>query len=754
MPRQGFDPNAMLRVEGRREVEPRKAPQNDEAAAKRREVMRQRLDALVARLTNLAQEQVTKKDTIEQRWLADLRQYHGRYDADTEAALSRSDTKKSRLFANMTRPKTHAWEAKLSDMLFPADDKNWGIKATPVPELQDIVDQGRAPVESTAIGGAEPPQPSQAAVEAQAEIDRAKAGAKAMSSEIEDQLKESNYNANMREVIENACRIGTGISKGPTLTNRTRRRWTREADEGGNVVHLLAESEDPRPDNTCVDPWSFFPDMSATKIEDAGFAFQRYLYNPKQVRKLRKQPGFDHPALRTLLQEGPQEGYPTYITQLREITGAGQDTLKERFHVWEYHGPIEREDLEAILESTGKPEELDDYDPLEEINVIVWFCQGHLLKFGEQPLESGDHLYSVFSFARDETSMFGYGVPYLMRDSQAALNGGWRMMMDNAGLSVGPQIVVDRGAVEPADGSWELTPRKVWYKIRSTAPGDASPFQVFNIPNNQQELLAIINLALQFADDETNLPAIEQRSDEKTAHVTRTAMGMAILMNAINVVFRRVVKNFDDDMTVPNIRRMYDWNMQFAGVDAEGNQTGSKDHIKGDFEVDARGSSVLLVREMQAQNLMVMADRFSSHPVLGRYIKAPPLLRKTVESHMLSPNDLVMTDDEIRAAEEKEAQSGEQDPEALKLQMQFQIAEMEMNGKLQVAQLERETKLMTLAETNNMTVAKLQTMLGIKQIETDSKERMLAVEGAMEERMAAAGKTGGSGGFLSAGGGA
>ena len=41
----------------------------------------------------------------------------------------------------------------------------------------------------------------------------------------------------------------------------------------------------------------------------------------------------------------------------------------------------------------------------------------------------------------------------------------------------------------------------------------------------------------------------------------RTAMGMAMLMNAVNVVFRRVVKNFDDDMTMPNISRLYDWNM-------------------------------------------------------------------------------------------------------------------------------------------------------------------------------------------------
>ena len=41
----------------------------------------------------------------------------------------------------------------------------------------------------------------------------------------------------------------------------------------------------------------------------------------------------------------------------------------------------------------------------------------------------------------------------------------------------------------------------------------------------------------------------------------------------------------------------------------------------------------------------------------------------------------------------------------------------------------------------------------VQQIETDSKERIFASEAAVEERMAARGATGGSGGFLSAGGG-
>ena len=737
------NPNAQMRVEGQPERQP-KQQRPDPADEQRREVMKQRLEALVTRLTNMAQEQVSKKTSIEERWLEDLRQYHGRYDASTEATLNES--KKSRLYVNMTRPKTHAWEAKLSDMLFPTDGtKNWGIRPTPVPELQQAIAQGQPeePNVSTIAGQgqAQPVPVSPEAEEATAIMEKAKAGATAMESEINDQLKQAKYDISMRQVLHDACKIGTGISKGPTLTNKIRRRWEQAADEAGGVAHILGEVEDPRPDNSRVDPWSFFPDMSAGTMDQAGFAFERHLYNAKQVRALAKQPGFDHDELRKLLEEKPHEGYPSYVTMLREITGSGQDSLKERFHVWEYHGPIERDDLEAILESAGKGDEFEDYDPLDEVNVIVWFCQGRLLKFGEQPMESGDLLYSVFAFERDDTSMFGFGVPYLMRDSQKAVNGAWRMTMDNAGLSAGPQVVIDQSAIEPADGSWTLTPRKVWLKKKATVPGAGEPFAVSNIPNNQPELVAIINMARQFADDETSLPVIEQRGDEGASHVTRTAMGMAMLMNAVNVVFRRVVKNFDDEMTVPNITRMYDWNMQFS----------RKDAIKGDFEVDARGSSVLLVREIQAQNLMVMASTFTSHPVLGPMTKAAALYRKLVEAHMLSPNEIVMTDDEIKAAQQKAAESAGQDPELLKLQMEMEIAAMNANTKLQIAAIERETELITVAEKNNMSLAELQVKLGIEQIKTQSKEDMLLTEMAAEQVLISQGATGGSGGSLSAG---
>jgi hypothetical protein len=103
-------------------------------------------------------------------------------------------------------------------------------------------------------------------------------------------------------------------------------------------------------------------------------------------------------------------------------------------------------------------------------------------------------------------------------------------------------------------------------------------FWVFEVQSHQAEIAAIIDLAQKFADEETSLPQIAQ-GEQGTA--PDTVGGMSILMNSANTVLRRIVKQYDDEVTRPHIRRYYDWNMQYN----------EDEEIKGDFEIDARGSS-------------------------------------------------------------------------------------------------------------------------------------------------------------------
>jgi hypothetical protein len=57
----------------------------------------------------------------------------------------------------------------------------------------------------------------------------------------------------------------------------------------------------------------------------------------------------------------------------------------------------------------------------------------------------------------------GIGVGERVDVPQKMINGATRAMLNNAGKSGGSQIVLDRRAIVPADGSWDLnTGDKVW----------------------------------------------------------------------------------------------------------------------------------------------------------------------------------------------------------------------------------------------------------------------------------------------------
>ena len=704
---------------------------------------------IVSRLEREADDRVMRRNLVEKRWIADIEQYHGEYDQTIEQKLEARE--KSSLFINQTRPKTNACAARLSDMLFPTDDNNWGIKPTPVPELargaQEAVD-GAAGAAGQANQALKQGDPQQAEVIAtagnqladvgakmKAQMDAANKACDSMADEIEDQLRECNYAIQARDMIDDTVKIGTGVMKGPVASmDRARRAW-----EQGDSGYNLSYKQDPRPAYYRVDPWSFFPDSDARTVEESESFFERHLMRAKDLRRLAKQPGFDPDAIRAVLKQAPSRNLPSYLADLRNITGENQAPTDKMFQVWEYRGPITSEELITIAQHMGRQELADDYaepDPLMEVQVVIWFCQGELLKFGVHHMDSGEPIYSVYNLEKDDSSIWGYGIPSLMRDSQKAMNAAWRMMMDNAALASGPQIVINSQHVDPADKKWVLGPRKVWIK-KPTAPAGQPVFETYEISMHQAELANIIMLAKQFIDDETSISTLAQ--GEQGAHTTQTAQGMAILMNAVNVVFRRFVKNFDDDITVPNIRRLYDWNMQFS----------EKDYIKGDMEVDARGTSVLLVRELQAQNLLVLAN-MTAHPILGMLLKAAPVVRKLSQSMMIPPDEIVKTDEELKQEAAMAAKQGEKpDPEMMKLQVQMQIAEKENETRVAVANMQRETELVKLAQTSNMGLEELRAMIMDKREERQSKERMFAAEAAIEASKPKEQPGQGSGGYFS-----
>lgn len=690
-------------------------------------------------LQALFDKNVGLKEELEQRWLDDLRHYNGKYDRETEAKMTSSGgatgsnkVNQSKVFVNLTRAKSNVAESKWSDLVLPTDDRNWGLKPTPVPELVQML-ESEEDLEladgSVAIDpdSKEPYKESDVSKEV---MDQATKAANLMQTEIDDQLTEAKYNAVCREIIHDAVVMGIGIIKGPMVERSSKRAWIE--DEQGNWV--LKTHEDHMPTAARVDPWNFFPDMSATKWEDVEYVFERHLLTRKQLRNLAKQPGYMPDKIRDVLRQSSnaRASKLNYLNELREINGITQIQNDNRYEVLEYHGPIDKSNLIAC-----GCQGIEDDDPMEEFEGTVWFSMGTVIKVSLNHMDSEELPYNILNWEKDETSPFGFGVPYRMRAPQRVMNASWRMVLDNAGLSTGPQILINKELVEPADGSWTLSPRKVWW-MTSKDPKFRADYamQTFEINSHQAELTNIFEMAHRLADEETNVPQQQmgggQPGDQQQPAMLKTLGGTQLWMSANNIMMRRAVKSFDDDITSPFIGRFYDWNMQFS----------RKSEIKGDFSVDVRGTSVLLVREMQARNIQEFVNTALALPGGIDELKPRGVMQNMAKGMQISVDDVMRTDDEVKAAEAEAADNPPPpDPEMMKLQLQREIAQMSMDEKMmemeamrQSKLIDREVELTKLAAKEGIDLEKIRADNKIKKYDIDWNIKKFYEEAAIKRR--------------------
>lgn len=636
---------------------------------------------------------------------------------------------RSTVFIGMTRQKTNGAEARLADILFPTDEKNWGIKPTPKPELAKALNDESLvidPQTGAPIAGpdGQPLTKSQVAAQKQAQAEQAAEG---MTREIDDQLNESDYNGEARKVLHNSAVMGTGVLKGPIVYSKQRKSWQKMVDPTSQAsVHVLKLEQIKKPGSESVDPRNVWEDPACGDDIQAGRGvFERKLMTAKQLRALAKKHGYMKEQIRKVLEEGPK---PSAAMQ-EVVDQQKNDSMKACYEVWEYWGELELEDAAAA----GL--DVDTEDVLQSIDACVIMANNTVIKAFLSPLETGELPYDFFPWEKMSDTCRGMGVPALMRSQQRILNAAWRTMMDNAGASSGPQIIMQQQGVKPADGKWEITGRKVWWATDKSVDV-RTVFNTFQIDSRQQELAGIIQLATQLADEETAVPMIMQ-GNERAAPETVGAMQM--LMNASNVVLRRLVKQFDDLITKPHIGRYYDFNMLYN----------DKEDIKGDYDVDARGSSALLVRDIQNQAFMNLLAA-AANPVFQPLIDPKRLFEKALQAQHVDPKDIMLSDEEIKANAKAAAQGGPQDPRIAVAQLRAQTDQKlaqfnqqsdmaELNLKAQLAADDRafrerelamllEIEMVKLAQTKELTLDQIKARMTETAINNRTKKELFNAE--------------------------
>ena len=580
------------------------------------------------------------KNEDETRWLKAYKNYRGIFDSTTQFRSS----EKSKVFVKITKVKVLSAYGQIADILFANSKFPLSVESTPVPEgvaefahLQ--TPQSPPPQDPYGFegdgkilepGALEATQPNSflgglagkfaganlqegAAKMGEPQISPSQETARKMEKLIHDQLLDTSAVNVLRHSIFECALLGTGIIKGPFNYKKTVHQWNGVGEEKEYTPY-----DKDVPKIEAVSCWDFFPDPSATNIEDCEYVIQRHRLNREQLKDLINRPYFDNDAILKVLDIGPNYEEKYYE---QTIHGVNDPTyVDNRYEVYEYWGNCDASLCEEIGMSI--PQGMSD---LKSVQVNVWVCGNEVIRAVLNPFTPARIPYQAFPYELNPYQFFGIGVAENMEDAQLLMNGHIRMAIDNLALAGNLVFDIDETQLVPGQ-SMDIFPGKI-FRRQSGVTGTA--VNGIKFPNTAGENVQMYDKARQLADEETGIPSVVHGQTGVTG-TGRTAAGLSMIMSSAGLSIKTVIKNIDDYLLKPLGESFFQWNMQF----------GNAPEIIGDLEIKPKGTSAVMQKEVRTQRLTTLLQTVSN-PMLAPFIKIPNLMRELAIAQDIDPESLV-----------------------------------------------------------------------------------------------------------------
>jgi hypothetical protein len=612
-----------------------------------------KLRSLGAKLESDFRSYESHRRDAEMRWARNLRQFLGEYDPEL---LKMLDKNRSQAYPRITRVKCISMLSRLMNLLFPTSEKNWGITASPVPnlsveDLTTVLQQVQAPMLAPQEPGQPPPPPLTSEAIERAVLDFARVRASKLETEIEDQLAEIGGNRNLnyvalcRRVLLSGIMYGAGVVKGPFVREQAQRCWLPQPGPAG-MLYVPEQKIAMRPQLEFVSLWDYYPDMSAKNIHQMDGQFQRMVLSKSQLRELADNPEFFSETILQILEQMPQGNYKekTFESELRVI-GVHSNinpNLGRKYEVLVWEGFVASDYLEAA--GITLPNGIKDM-----ADASVWMLNGQIIRADLSPwaeLEPDQRvqMYHHFIFEEDDSSLMGNGLPNIMRDSQMSICSAARMTMDNGSVVCGPNMEVNRDLLVMGQDEQSIQPYKVWLREGIGVEAQWPAVRNIQIDSHLPDLQNIIKMFMEFADQETFVnPATGGDMQKGPSEPFRTAAGASMIQGMAALPFKDVVRNFDT-FTISVMNALILFNKHFN----------TKQEVQGDFTPIARGSSSLIAKEVRGMAYDQLAATLQ--PEERAYIKWHAMLAERLAVRDIDVTRVLCTEAEAREIDQAMAQ--------------------------------------------------------------------------------------------------
>ena len=606
------------------------------------------------------------KKPIENLMLSAMRQRNGEYEADKLRQIQ--DQGGSEVYMMITEVKCRAAESWLRDILLDTGTPPWDLEATPIPDLSPKQQAEIRDIFATKIlgivettGQAPTPGEMDQIRESVSQdfrfsiLQEAQNRADKMKVKISDQFAEGGWAECFNDFITDLVTFPCAFIKGPVIRRQRKLGWS--TDENGDV--FAEPDEELAPEFERVDPFNMYPEPGITNI-DEGYMFQHHPLSRMELSELIGVPGYDEDAIRDLLDIGNATSW------VNEDVNLMKDEQERKYHAFdrptevydalEFWGKISGKMLrEWGMDEDEVPDESQEYD------ANVWVVGDYIIKavLNYDPL--GEKPYCKTSFIKTPGSFWGKGIPEVIEDLQNICNASARALVNNMGISSGPQVEVNLERIPPNEDITQMHPWKIW-QVTNDPLGSSSPAVKFTQPeDNASTLVAVYEKFSSLADDHSGIPSYVS-GDLNVHGAGRTASGLSMLMGSAGKGIRQVVMHIDADLIKPVVNRQFIYNMRYD----------EDQSIKGDLQVIPRGAINLAVKETvnvrRVEFLNATANEFDMQ-IIGKDGRAA-LLREVAKS-------LQMPVDEIVPSREK---SGVSDKQEFALEQQTQQQQQPEQG--------------------------------------------------------------------------
>ena len=580
------------------------------------------------------------------QWLKNLNAIRGK---DSKQSM-RPESEVADIYVRTTTTKTKAAYAQINEALLSSDKFPISVMPTPVPEgiaefahLKDPA-KPEAPTSSLDVGfkgdGMElPPGAKQSdiakiigsayskgideklfeegndATGTGAQISPAKQAARKMEKMIHDQLTESKARLGLRRALYELCMLGTGAMKGPFTQTKTTNSWGEDGYEA-------KQSEFPAV--SFVSLWDLYVDPNAYNSEDIEWIIERHRLNFAQMSEFKNQAHFKEAAIdEILMTEGNyvQQSHEHQIRDNNETESEG-----DLYEVLEYWGYMSSRDA-VIKYGLELPK-----DSGHTVQVNAWTSGGKVIRLVINPFLPARIPYFMFPYEEDPYSIYGTGIPELMEDLQALMNGMARLAVENAMLAGNVMLDVDTQALA-GEQDMKIYPGKIWER-QMGATGNA--INAIEIPFVAHQNMQMFTQFRQMADEATGIQSI-LHGQTGVSGTGRTASGLSMLMDSASMSIKNVIRNIDEHLLKPLATSYFQWNMQF--------KTNEHPGIKGDLAIKALGAFNLISKERKAQSLQTFLQ-LSTNPALAPLIRLPTIVKDLAVQMDMDPDEILNSPEE------------------------------------------------------------------------------------------------------------